>query len=69
MECKKTKQQWQATVISIADCGPAGVPEEAVIQFLKVRYRSCAPLYILNEYHTHVLDRERSSFESLLKMA
>ncbi|CAN0225852.1 unnamed protein product, partial [Ectocarpus fasciculatus] len=36
VECKKTKQQWQATVTSVADCGPAGVPEEAIIQFLKV---------------------------------
>ena len=46
VECKKTKQQWQATVTSVADCGPAGVPEEAVIQFLKVR--SCT-------FHCHCM--------------
>jgi hypothetical protein len=36
LESKKTKQQWQATVSNVADCGPAGVPEEAVFQFMKV---------------------------------
>ncbi|RYY83759.1 hypothetical protein EON63_10510 [archaeon] len=36
VESKKTKQQWQATVTDIAECGPAGFPEEAVIGFLKV---------------------------------
>lgn len=37
LESKKTKDQWQATVENVSDCGPAGVPADAVIQFLKVR--------------------------------
>ena len=36
LENKRTKQQWQATVKNISECGPAGVPEGAVIAFLKV---------------------------------
>ena len=37
LENKRTKQQWQATVKNISECGPAGVPEGAVIAFLKVK--------------------------------
>jgi hypothetical protein len=40
VECKKTKQQWQATVTDAAECGPSGVPEEAIFQFMKVRQPS-----------------------------
>jgi hypothetical protein len=36
LECKKTKQQWQATVENFSNCGPTGVPEEAILEFLKV---------------------------------
>jgi hypothetical protein len=38
LECKKTKQQWQATVKDISDTGPAGpvgLPEEVVYQSMK----------------------------------
>ena len=36
VENKKTKQQWQTTVTDMAQCGPAGFPEDAVIAFMKV---------------------------------
>jgi len=35
VESKKSKQQWQCTVTNIADCGPSGVPEEAILAFLE----------------------------------
>mmetsp|Transcript_1756 Transcript_1756/g.3609 ORF Transcript_1756/g.3609 Transcript_1756/m.3609 type:complete len:304 (+) Transcript_1756:55-966(+) len=35
VESKKSKQQWQATFKKISDVGPAGVPEGAVLAFLK----------------------------------
>eukprot|EP01031_Cornospumella_fuschlensis_P031745 gene31745-38370_t len=35
VENKKTKQQWQTTVTDMAQCGPAGFPEDAVIAFMK----------------------------------
>lgn len=35
LESKKTKQQWQATITNVGECGPSGVPEEAVVAFLK----------------------------------
>ena len=37
VESKKSKQQWQATIKKIDDCGPSGIPEDAVLAFLKVR--------------------------------
>lgn len=40
LENKKTKQQWQSPVTNFAECGPAGIPEEAVIALLKVNF-SC----------------------------
>jgi hypothetical protein len=36
VESKKSKQQWQASVTKIGEVGPVGVPEEAVLAFLKV---------------------------------
>lgn len=36
LESKKSKTQWQETFKSIAECGPAGVPEDAIVAFLKV---------------------------------
>ena len=36
VESKKSKQQWQATITKMEEAGPAGVPEGAVIAFLKV---------------------------------
>ena len=36
LESKKTKQQWQGVITNVAECGPAGVPEDAVVAFLKV---------------------------------
>lgn len=36
VENKKTKQQWQAIITNVSECGPAGVPSEAVLTFLKV---------------------------------
>ena len=38
VESKKTKQQWQATLNDIGECGPAGIPEQAVLASLKVTY-------------------------------
>ena len=35
-EGKKTKQQWQITVKNLSECGPGGLPEEAIVAFLKV---------------------------------
>lgn len=36
LESKKTKHQWQACIVKISDCGPAGIPEEVVFSFLQV---------------------------------
>jgi hypothetical protein len=38
LESKKTKQQWQAIITNVGECGPSGVPEEAVVAFLKVKH-------------------------------
>mmetsp|Transcript_22082 Transcript_22082/g.49089 ORF Transcript_22082/g.49089 Transcript_22082/m.49089 type:complete len:304 (+) Transcript_22082:61-972(+) len=35
VESKKSKQQWQASITKISDVGPVGVPEGAVLAFLK----------------------------------
>eukprot|EP01031_Cornospumella_fuschlensis_P031747 gene31747-38373_t len=42
VENKKTKQQWQTTVTDIAQCGPAGFPEDAVIAFMKKAFELAA---------------------------
>ena len=36
-ESKKSKQQWQATIEKVEGFGPTGVPDTAVLSFLKVR--------------------------------
>lgn len=36
VESKKSKQQWQGTFAEIGECGPAGIPEGALLAFLKV---------------------------------
>ena len=38
IESRKSKQQWQASFTEIGECGPAGIPERAVLAFLQVRY-------------------------------
>jgi hypothetical protein len=37
LERKTTKEQWQNVIPDVCECGPAGVPEEALFAFLKVR--------------------------------
>jgi hypothetical protein len=36
LENKSSKSQWLVTVKDVAECGLAGVPEDAVVAFLKV---------------------------------
>ncbi len=38
LERKTTKEQWQNTISDVCECGPAGMPEEALFAFLKVRF-------------------------------
>ncbi len=38
LEKKTTKEQWQNMIPNVCECGPAGVPEEAIFAFLKVRF-------------------------------
>ncbi len=38
LESKKSKQQWQATITDVGECGPSGVPEDAVVAFMKVSF-------------------------------
>eukprot|EP01031_Cornospumella_fuschlensis_P039391 gene39392-47950_t len=42
VENKKTKQQWQTTVTDMAQCGPAGFPEDAVIAFMEEAFELAA---------------------------
>jgi hypothetical protein len=37
LEDKKNKQQWQNTITNVSECGPQGIPDDAVIAFMKVR--------------------------------
>jgi len=53
IESKGSKQQWQKTVANIAECGPAGMPEEAILALLKVNSSTInSSMYSIFSVHT-----------------